>query len=406
MGYFKKTLTGITWMGGLRGTTRAIAFLKIIILARILSPSEFGLFGIASLILAFLEIFTETGINAFLIQEKSNIEKFVNTAWVISIVRGILISLLLLLSANFLTIFFDAPESKNLIYLIAVIPFLRGFINPSIVKFQKDLTFNKEFYYKTLSFVIDSGVAIWLAVTIKSASALVFGMIAGVIVELFISYLWIKPIPRLSFELDKLKLVLSRGKWITLWGILDYFYQHGDDIVVGKLLGTYSLGLYQTAYRVAILPVSEGGEIFNKVTFPVYVKIREDGDRLKRVFIKILITVAIFVIPFGLVLVLFPDWFVNTVLGIKWIEIVPVLPFLAIYAVLRAILGTSQSLFLALKKQKYVVYTLLVALAGMAIFIVPLVNNYGILGAGISALLGWLLAIPVIIYFIKKVFKG
>ena len=393
-------------MGGLRGTTRAIAFLKIIILARILSPSEFGLFGIASLILAFLEIFTETGINAFLIQEKSNIEKFVNTAWVISIVRGILISLLLLLSANFLTIFFDAPESKNLIYLIAVIPFLRGFINPSIVKFQKDLTFNKEFYYKTLSFVIDSGVAIWLAVTIKSASALVFGMIAGVIVELFISYLWIKPIPRLSFELDKLKLVLSRGKWITLWGILDYFYQHGDDIVVGKLLGTYSLGLYQTAYRVAILPVSEGGEIFNKVTFPVYVKIREDGDRLKRVFIKILITVAIFVIPFGLVLVLFPDWFVNTVLGIKWIEIVPVLPFLAIYAVLRAILGTSQSLFLALKKQKYVVYTLLVALAGMAIFIVPLVNNYGILGAGISALLGWLLAIPVIIYFIKKVFKG
>jgi len=93
-------------MGGLRVSTRLLAFVKIAILARILTPSQFGLFGIALLVLAFLETMTESGINIFLIQEKAKLERYNDTAWLVSIFRGLLISLIIFLSADAISSFF------------------------------------------------------------------------------------------------------------------------------------------------------------------------------------------------------------------------------------------------------------------------------------------------------------
>ncbi|MCX6706305.1 MAG: oligosaccharide flippase family protein, partial [Candidatus Woesebacteria bacterium] len=148
MGYFKDTLKGLSWMGGLRGSTRIIAFIKILILARILSPNEFGLFGIAMLFLSLLEIISETGVNIFLIQEGDDIDSFIDTAWIVSIVRGILIALVLFLLSPTISRFFNSPQSLNIMYLISLAPLIRGFINPSVVKFQKNLLFAKEFIYR------------------------------------------------------------------------------------------------------------------------------------------------------------------------------------------------------------------------------------------------------------------
>ena len=82
-------------MGLLRGSVRFDGFIKLAILARILTPSEFGIFGIAALMLAFLEVMTETGINVFLVQEEGKLEEYISTSWLVSIIRGFLISILL-----------------------------------------------------------------------------------------------------------------------------------------------------------------------------------------------------------------------------------------------------------------------------------------------------------------------
>ena len=88
MGYLKDTIKGLSWMTALRAVTRGLAVVKIAILARILLPSQFGNYGIALLVLGFLEVLTETGINVFLIQEKDDPQKYLNSAWVVSIARG------------------------------------------------------------------------------------------------------------------------------------------------------------------------------------------------------------------------------------------------------------------------------------------------------------------------------
>lgn len=392
-------------MGGLRVSTRLIAFAKIAILARILVPEQFGLFGIASLVLAFLEVFSETGINIFLIQERADIKRYLNTAWIVSIVRGTLISLILLAAAPYIASFFNSPDAYSLLLLISVVPFIRGFINPAIVKFQKELQFNKEFLLRFSIFTFNTLVTVGVALVTRSAASLVWGLIAGALLEVILSHTVIKPAPKFAFDAKKAKKVVRRGKWITLSGIFSYLFREGDDIVVGRLLNTTSLGLYQIAYKVSSLPITEIADVVIKVTFPIYVKISGDAKRLKEAFIKSLLGVAVLVLPFGIILFTFAEQIVLVLLGNNWIGAIPVIKVLAAFGVIRAITAVSYPLFLSLKKQEYVTAITLVGILGLATTIIPLVRQYGIVGAGISALIGASVATPVAVFYVFRVFS-
>lgn len=405
MGYTRNVITGVSWTWALKFSSRAISFLSVILLARILSPSQFGVYGIAMLVLALLESLTETGVNVLLIQEKGKVEKFLSSAWIVSIVRGIVISVLILIFSPFISSFFNSPDSFTILLLIAIVPLLRGFINPSEVKFQKELNFSKEFWYRLVITVFSTFVSIILAYITHSASSLVIGLIAGALLQVILSFLFISPRPNFSINKEYFYVILNKGKWITLSGIFSYLFHNFDNIVVGRMLNTGSLGLYQMAYNISMLPITDVADVISKVTFPVYTKISEDKLRLKKAFLKTLFYVSIITIPFGIILELFPKEIVSIVLGQKWLGIVGVLRILVIFGVIHGISGLSQALFLSVEKQKYVTVITLVSIISLAVTIVPLVTAYGIYGAGLSALIGSLVPLPFMFYYVVKVLK-
>jgi len=404
MGYLKTTFRGISWMAALRVVTRGLTIVKIAILARILLPAQFGIYGIATLVLGLLEMLTETGINVFLIQEKDDVDGYINSAWVTSIIKGIIISAIILITIPFITMFFATPNARDILYLISVVPFIRGFINPSIVKFQKNLEFNKQFFYSTSLFLIDIVVGVSLGILTHSENSLIWGMIVAALVEVFISFLVIKPTPKFSFEKEKLMKVINRGKWVTGAGIFNYLFLNLDDILVGRILGTTSLGVYQQAYKISSLPVTEVGEVFNRVTFPVYSTIGEDHERLKKAFLKTLSIITILVVPFGILVFLFPDLIVRLLLGQGWESAIPVLKVLAIFGICKAISNSFFSLFLALKKQEVVMLITFVGIFVMAVTIFPLVNKFGLIGAGLSTIIATLVSLPFTIFHYRKIF--
>ena len=179
MGYAQTALRGISWIWALRFLTRGFSFLRIAIIARVLTPSLFGLYGIAALVLSLVEVFTETGINILIIQGNENLKKIVSTAWVVSIARGIIISLIIVLSMPLITYFFNAPDVSYLILLISIVPLLRGFINPSIIRFQKELEFKKEFYFRGFLFALESILAIVFVYILADPAGIIYGLIAG-----------------------------------------------------------------------------------------------------------------------------------------------------------------------------------------------------------------------------------
>lgn len=403
MGYTRDVIRGISWIGGLRLVTRIVSLLRTAIIARVLSPSQVGLFGIAALSLSFLEIFTETGINIFLVQQKKSIDSYINTAWVASIIRGIIISLVTLVSSPITAAFFNAKDSQVLLMMIALVPFLRGFINPSVAKFFKDLHFQKEFYYRTSIFFLESIITIFFVFTLSSPVGLVLGLIFGAIYEVILSFVIVKPVPSFAFNKLKLLNIIRQGKWLTLAGIFNYLYHNGDNIVVGKLLGVGSLGLYDIAYRISTLPISEMSDTIVKVTFPVYVKISEDRKRLRRALVKATVFIAIFVIPLGLALFIFPKEIVRILLGDQWISVAPVLQILAIFGVVRAIFFSPVAIFYGLSRQDIIMRITFVSLMGMAVTIIPFILLWDLQGAAYSALAGTILAIPLTLFYLKKV---
>lgn len=405
MGYFQDTIKGISWAGTLRLSTRLIAFLRIAILARILTPAQFGVFGIAAFVLAFVEIVTETGINVFLIQEKKKIDDYIHTAWIVSIIRGIVISLVIIFSASFIAQFFNSTESYSLLFLIGAVPFVRGFINPAIIKFQKELDFQKEFWFRLFVFFVDAATAIILVFLIREPIGLVWGLIAGALLEVVLSFILVKPTPRFVFERERIKRVVGRGKWVTFAGIFDYLFRNLDDMSVGKLLNTSSLGLYQMAYKLSELPITEISVVVSKVTFPVFTKISNDAKRLRKAFFKTMIAISGLIIPSGLLLILFPREIINVILGSQWLDAAIVLQILAIFGIFRALSGSISVLFLALQKQEIVSLVTFVNMAGLVITVVPLVLMFGMVGAGISAIIGSLFGLIVSLYFAFRILK-
>jgi len=392
-------------MGGLRGIVRGFGFVRVAILARVLSPKDFGVYGVASLVLAFLEILTETGVNVFLVQKKDNFQKYLDTAWIISITRGFVISLTLFFVAPLIAGFFTSPESSNIIRLIALVPLIRGFINPSIISYLKDLQFSKEFRLRSSVYVFDGTMAIIFSLILRNPFGIVIGIIAGVLLELVLSYVFVKPHPSFTFNLNHAKEIVAKGKWVTLSGIFNYLAQNGDDIVVARILGNTPLGFYQVAYKISTLPLTEVSEAVGKVTFPTYTKDNEDKRVLRSNFTHTSIIVFSLVLVFGILLYLFPDIVIKVVLGEKWLSAVAVLKVLAIFGVVRSGVGLCYSLFLAVGRQDVVAKICLAQFIVLAIFIFPMTRNFGILGAGYSAIISSIIPLPIVFYYLNKIFK-
>jgi len=164
MGYKKIAFFGISWMMSLNIITGVFSVLKIAIIARLLSPADFGIFGIALLSLSLLELLTETGLNVVLIQSKNDLSRFLDSAWIVSMIRGVLITLALIGLSPLIARFFNSPQSLSILLLISMAPLLRGFINPSEVIFQKELRFKSEFFFRIAIFALDTIVSIILVI--------------------------------------------------------------------------------------------------------------------------------------------------------------------------------------------------------------------------------------------------
>lgn len=404
MAFLKDTVKGITWVGAARGVTRVISFGKTAVIARVLLPAQFGLYGITGLVLAFLEILTETGINVFLIQRDDNIDDYIDTAWVVSIGRGLVIAAVFYFTAQFVATFFHSEAVLPLLQLMAFVPLIRGFINPTVVRFQKDLRFNQYFSFNSTIFLFDALVAVGLLVVTHQVSSLIWGNIAAALLEVALSFAILHPRPKFIFDKSKLMHLFSRGKWVTASGTFQYAFRQGDDIVVGRLLSEGPLGIYQAAYKLSSLPISEITDVVGRVTLPVYAKMSGNMRAIKSAYFKTLGATAVLVIPAGVGIYLFADPIVRIVLGPNWLEAIPILRILAGFGVIQALVNTVYSLFFALKKQEYVTAITFVQMVGLGVVIVPFVHMYGIAGAGYSAIVGSIAIIPVATYFLYKTF--
>jgi O-antigen/teichoic acid export membrane protein len=395
----KRVVRGGIWVFALRIVNRGLGFIRTIILARLLAPHDFGLLGIALLAIATLEAFSQTGFQAALIQKKKNIESYLDTAWTISAIRGIILFLILFSSAPLIANFFDSAQATLIIKVIAVSTLLSGFRNIGIIFFKKELEFNKQFFYEFSATLVDLTVSITLVFILRNVWALVWGGLAAHFVRLFMSYILHPYRARIRIEKEKFQDLFGFGKWLLGSSILIFFITQGDDIFVGKMLGVTALGLYQMAYLISNLPATEITHVISQVTFPAYSKLQDDMPKLKEAYLKVLQVTAFVSIPLaGGIFIIAPE-FTKIFLGDKWMPMVLAMQLLALAGLLRSIISTMSPVFSAIKRPDIGTKCQAIRLFILAVLIYPLTTRWGLLGASSAVFLS-ILAISFVFSYI------
>jgi len=273
--------------------------------------------------------------------------------------------------APYAAIFFNSPEAKTIIQVIGFAILLRAFTNIGVIYFQKELEFSKQFIYQFSGTLADFIVAIFAVLILRNVWALVFGLLAGNIVRCVMSY-FIHPYrPHLSKDLGRAKELIGFGKWIMGSSILVFLITQGDDIFVGKILGTTALGFYQLAYRISNMPAIEITHVISQVTFPAYSKLQDNIPKLREAYLKVLQITAFLSFPIaGLIFVLAPD-FTKIFLGEEWMLIVPAMQVLVFAGLVRSIAATTDSIFHAVGKPKIETRWQMIRLLAIATLIYP-----------------------------------
>jgi O-antigen/teichoic acid export membrane protein len=402
MGYTKSALSGFSWNTILKAGTALLTLVKIVILARLLSPTDFGLFALVAITLGLTEAVTQTGINITILQSKKTIDYFLDTAWVIAIIRGFLIGLLMLLMGWGMSYFYQEPLLFPLIFLAVLVPMIKGFINPSIVLLHKELRFFHDSLYRFCLTILAAILLAWLLGTVW---ALVLAIIIASLIEVTISFLFFSNRPVFHYLPDRAKHIFQNAKSLNLTAILHYLNDNIDDVILGRLIGTHSLGLYHNAYSLSHKPNFMIAAASLHSTLPVYIKIADDTHRLQRAFLRTTSATMALAIIATLPLFFFPDLIVSILLGDQWLAIIPAIPWLAAAGLIQSFSICLHTLCLATKNYRPMNFHLLLSLALLIPALFVLAPVWGVTGAALAVLVTRVIALPVILISVMRYLK-
>ncbi|MEO8581043.1 MAG: oligosaccharide flippase family protein [Patescibacteria group bacterium] len=405
MSYKSSFISGVAWNGTFKVLSKVVSAIKLAVLARLLTPRDFGVFSLVLVSISLVEVFTESGINTILVQSQKKIDEYISTAWIFSICRGVVISVIMIAMAFLLSSYYKEPSLVQFILFASGIPLVRGFINPAIINFYKELDFKKDTFYRMSLVAVDFCAAISAAFIFKNTYALIIPIFFSTVADVFISFYFVKVKPKFEFSRVIFKEIFHQTKWLNNISILDYLNKNLDNLIIGKILGTETLGFYQNAYAVTQSATSELGLSVIHASFPIYSRLSNDLVRLKTAFVKVAISFSILLVIPTMILVLFPQLIVKLQFGNQWVGLAAILPILAVSGYIQGLFNIGSTLFTVRRKYYFLSMVLATTLVSMVIGILVLTPKYGLIGGASSVLISRLVTLPIFFYFIIKTLK-
>jgi len=321
-------LRGSAWMIGLRWAVRLIGVISTVVLARLLTPDDFGVVAIAMIVVGMFEMLSDTGQGAAIIRHRDPTRDHYDTAWTIYVGVGFAIGAAIFLIAPLTSVYFHDERSVLVMQCLSVRAVLSGLENIGVLDFKRDLQFGSVFGYTFYARVFSFVVTISLAFLLRNYWALVAGILSGQLARTVLSYAMHPYRPRLSIA--KMSDIFSFSIWIFIRSIGTYLQRQVDAIAVGGAAGTATMGRYTVAKDLAASPTEEIVAPMVTVLFPVMAKYSHDLMQLRELYLRAVGWSWIIGVSTGLGLWLVAPDLVPLVLGSKWISITPFIGWLAV----------------------------------------------------------------------------
>ncbi|MEB3215438.1 MAG: MOP flippase family protein [Nostocales cyanobacterium 94392] len=325
----KQATSGIKWSSVSQIGRQVMQFATTAILARLLSPADFGLLGMATIVIGFVELFKDLGTSAAVIQRKNLSESLVHSIFWINLAFGILGTIILFITSPLVANFYEEPRVAPVLMLLSLTFLISGISILQKALLEKDLAFNKLAKIEIAAVFNGSAIGIVSASLGLGVWSLVYQSLTVTTVTTILLWITTRWKPKLVFTWNEVKQVSSYSLYLTGFNIFNYFSRNADYLLIGKFLGTEPLGYYTLAYRLMLYPLQNISAVLSRVMFPVFSQVQNDNARFSRAYLKVVATIALVTFPIMIGLWTVSEPFILTLFGSQWQPVIQLLMILA-----------------------------------------------------------------------------
>lgn len=321
----QKTTKGIFWSSVERFSNQGVQFFFSIILARLLSPSDYGIVAMVVIFFAIAQTFVDSGFSSAIVRKKDRTESDLSTCFYFNILVGLGFYILLFLCSPFIADFYNQPILSPIVKISGLTVLINSLCIVQQAQFTIRIDFKTQAKVTLTSTVISGILGILLAYLGYGVWALVWQGVTGSFVRMILFWILSKWRPRESFSKDSFHYLFGYGSKLLASGLLDTTYNNIYPIVIGKFYSPAQLGNFSRAQGWASLPSSNITGILQRVTFPVLTEMQDDNERLATNYRKLLRLSAFVVFPLMMLLAAVASPLVRVVITSKWDACVPYL---------------------------------------------------------------------------------
>lgn len=322
-----KTLSGLIWRFGERCGAQLVQFIVSIVLARILTPADYGLVGLITVFISVALVFAQSGLGSALVQRKNIDNTEFSTVFYFSMVFSIVLYIALFFCSPLIASFYKEPRLINVIRVLGITVIIGAINSVQQAYVQKTMQFKRFFWATLTGTIISAFIGIWVAYAGYGIWALVWQQLTNQCIDTVFLWFTVKWRPMLVFSVKKAKNLFKFGWKILCSTLLDTVYGNIYSLIIGKFYSTTDLGYYNRGKQFPVLVVQNVNTAIDNVLFPVLSIAQDDKKRLKEMVRRSIVTSTFVIFPCmaGLAAVAKP--LTILLLTEKWLPAVPFIQF-------------------------------------------------------------------------------
>jgi len=338
---------GARWAFLSSALSRVAPPLYTIVLARILAPADFGLVAVAMVVVAFAALFQNLGFKQALVQHRDPDPALVAAVFWAGLVLGALWFTIIYLTAPFVAGLYRNPDVVPVLRALGALFLVSPLAAVPEALLLRELDFRRLFAVEVLPALVPGVVAIGFGLAGFGVWALVFGTLAGAVLQTGALWALVGYRPGWPPGRGPWRALLRFGGWVSLEALLGWVVTYVDQAFAGRYLTAAQVGVYRVGFSLALLPATSITQVLARVLFPAFSRVQDDRAQVREGFEKGLRLVALLAVPLGAGIVMFADPVVPLLLGSRWGPTVEVVQLLGVVGVLSALVNVAPPLYRA-----------------------------------------------------------
>lgn len=320
-----KAANSVMWSAVERFSVQGIQFILTIIIARLVSPSDYGLIAMLGIFLAIAQTFIDSGFSNALIQKQDRTETDFSTVFYFNIVVGVFVYLLLYLCSPFIASFYNEPKLDLITKVVGLNLIISSFSVVQRAKLTIALNFKLQAVASLIAVVISGVVGVYMAYVGYGVWAIAIQALLNNFLNTVLLWVVAKWIPKFCFSWVSFKELFGFGSKLLIGSLLHTTYTNLYTLCIGKFFSARELGFYNRAFSLAQYPSSNLTNIITRVTYPIECEMQNNNEKLQNSFYQFIRLTAFIVFPLMIGLCALAEPIIKLLLTDKWLGAVPFL---------------------------------------------------------------------------------